>query len=121
MGAYLSTTITSPQVVAAGGVLAGDFTVTSPSAGNFYLLMEQYTDALVLIPSSPAYLYQAVAGGTYVNSTTLYTSRARAAAGVVEAITASLTLPNSDCLLYVFLKKRASSVTAGAFVCWHHI
>lgn len=116
MGVYLSTTIVSPQTIATGGVLTGALTTTSPSAGNFYLLMEQYTSALAYIPSSRAYLYQAVAGGTYVNSTTLYTSRARAAAGVAEDVAASLTLPNSDCLLYVFLKQRASSVVAGAFV-----
>ncbi len=116
MGDYLSTTITSPQVVAAGGLLVGDLTVISPSAGNFYLLMEQYTAALVPIPGSRAYLYQAVAGGIYVNNTTLYTSRHRAAAGIEEAVSASLTMPNSDCLLYVFLKQRASNVIAGAFV-----
>ena len=116
MGDYLSTTITSPQVVAAGGLLVGNLTVTSPSAGNFYLLMEQYTAALVLIPGSRAYLHQAVVGGVYVNNTTLYTSRHRAAAGVEEAVSASLTVLNSDCLLYLFLKKRASNVTAGAFV-----
>jgi len=116
MGAYLSTTITSPQVVAVGGVLTGDLVTTSPSAGNFYLLMEQYTSALAFIPGSRAYLYQAVVGGVYVNNTTLYTSRARAAAGVQENITASLTVPNSDCYLYLFLKKRAASVVAGSFV-----
>ncbi len=116
MGLYLSTTITSPQTIVAAGILTGDFTVTSPSAGNFYLLMEQYTSELALIPGSRAYLYQAVAGGVYVNSTTLYTSRARAAAGVVEAVSVSLTVPNSDCLLYIFLKQRASNAVAGAFV-----
>ncbi len=116
MGDYLSTTITSPQVVAEGGILAGALVVTSPSAGNFYLLMEQYTSALVLIPGSRAYLYQAVVGGGYVNNTTLYTSRLRAAAGVEEEVDVSLTLPNSDCLLYIFLKQRASNVVAGAFI-----
>jgi len=116
MGDYLSTTITSPQVVAVGGVLAGNLTVTSPSAGNFYLVMEQYTAALALIPGSRAYLYQAVADGVYVNNTTLYTSRHRAAAGVEEAVAVSLTVLNTDCYLHVFLKRRASNVTAGAFV-----
>lgn len=116
MGDYLSTTIISPQVVAAGGIVAGDLAVISPSAGNFYLLMEQYTAELVFIPGSRAYLYQAVAGGVYVNNTTLYTSRHRAAAGIEEAVTASLTVPNTDCLLYIFLKQRASNVVAGAFV-----
>lgn len=116
MGDYLSTDIISPQVVAAEGVLTGNLTITSPSAGNFYLLMEQYTSALVLIPGSRAYLYQEIAGGIYVNHTTLYTSRHRAAADVVEAVAVALTMPNSDCLLYLFLKQRASNVTAGAFV-----
>lgn len=117
MGDYLSTTITSPQIVAAGGIVAGNLTVTSPSAGNFYLMMEQYTTTLLaLIPGSRAYLYQAVAGGTYVNNTTLYTSRTRTVAGTVEAIVASLTVPNTDCWLYVLLKQRASNVVAGAFV-----
>ena len=78
-------------------------------------MMEQYTTALALIPGSRAYLYQAVAGGIYVNNTTLYTSRHRAAAGVEEAVAATLTVPNSDCYLYVFLKQRASNVVAGSF------
>ncbi len=116
MGDYLSTTLTSPQTIAVGGVLTVPLVVTSPSAGNFYLLMEQYTSALVLIPGSRAYLYQAVAAGIYVNNTTLYTSHHRAAAGVEEDVSASLTVLNSDCLLYVFLKQRASNVVAGAFV-----
>ncbi len=116
MGVYLSTTITSPQVVAVGGVITGALTVTSPSAGNFYLMMEQYTSALAFIPGSRSFLHQAAAGGDYVNSTTLVTTRTRAVAGVIEAITASLTVPNTDCYLYVFLKQRTTSVVAGAFV-----
>ncbi len=116
MANELTTTITSPQVVAQGGVLVGAIKTTSPSAGNFYVLMEQYTAALVFIPGSRAYLYQAAAGGVYVNNTTLYTSRARGAVGVEEDVSISLTLLNTDCLLYIFLKQRASSVVAGAFV-----
>ena len=116
MGDYLSTTIVSPRDAEVGDVLTGALQTTSPSAGNFYLLMEQFTSELVFIPGSRAYLHQAVVGGDYVNSTTLYTSRARAAAGVVEDITALLTLLNTDCLLYIYLKKRAASVVAGAFV-----
>lgn len=115
MGAYLSTTITSPQVMDAGGVLTGNLATKSPSAGNFYLLMEQYTDALAYIPGSRAYLYQAVAGGSYVNSTALVTTRTRAAAGIEEAVAVVLTLPNTDCYLYIFLKQRAPNVAAGAF------
>ena len=116
MGEYLSTTITSPQVVAAGGVITGGLTVTPPTAGNFYLLMQQYTAEHVFIPGSRAYLYQAVAGGNFVNNTTRHTTRTRAAAGVAENITVELTVPNTDCYLYLFLKQRASSVVAGAFV-----
>ena len=78
--------------------------------------MEQFTGALVAIPGSRAYLYQEVAGEAYVNHTTLYTSRARAAVDVVETAPVSLTVPNTDCLLYIFLKQRASNVIAGAFV-----
>ncbi len=116
MGDNLSTTITSPQTIVAEAVLTGSLVAISPSAGNFYLLMEQYTAELVFIPGSRAYLYQEVAGGLYVNNTTLYTSRHRVAADVEEEVDVSLTLPNSDCLLYIYLKKRASNVIAGAFV-----
>jgi len=116
MGDYLSTTITSPQVVAAGGVLTGNLTTKSPSAGNFYMLMEQYTAELAFIPGSRAYLYQAVASGAFVNSTVQYTTRTRAAAGIEETVGVSLTVPNSDCYLYLFLKQRTSSVVAGAFI-----
>ena len=115
MGAYLSTAIASPQVVAAGGIVAGTLTVTSPSAGNFYMLMEQYTSALVFIPGSRSYLHLD-SGGVYVNSTTLVTTRTRAAADVEEVATVSLTIPNTNCLLYIFLKQRATNVVAGAFV-----
>jgi len=116
MGAYLSTTVTSPQTIVAGALLAGDFTITSPSAGNFYLLMEQYTAALVFIPSSRAYLYRSVTGVNFVNHTVLYSTWSPAAAGVVITEPMSLLLPNSDCLLYLSLKQRASSVVAGVFV-----
>ena len=116
MGAYLSTTITSPQAIAAGGILAGNLAVTSPSAGNFYMMMEQFTAELVLIPGSRAYLYQAVAGGLYVNNTTRHTTRTRTVAGVEEAVSISLTVPNTNCYLYLYLKQRASNVVAGAFV-----
>jgi len=115
MGDYLSTTITSPQVVAAGGLLAGDFTITSPSAGNFYLLMEQYTAALVFIPGSRAYLYRAVGAVDFINHTVLCSTWSPVAAGVVSTEPMSLVLPNTDCLLYLLLKRRASSVVAGAF------
>jgi len=116
MGDYLSTDIASPQAAVVGEVLAGNLTLTSPSAGNFYLLMEQYTSALVLIPGSRAYLHQAVAGGAFVNSTTLYTMWTPVAAGVVATEAVALTLPNTDCYLYLFLKQRAPNVVAGAFV-----
>ena len=116
MGDYLSTSITTPQTITEGAVLTGVLSLTSPSAGNFYLLMEQYTAELVLIPGSRAYLYQAVAAGIYVNNTILYTSKTRAAAGVEEDASVAITLPNSDCLLYLFVKQRASNVVAGAYV-----
>ena len=115
MGEYLSTTITSPYVVAAGGVVTGSLSTKSPSAGNFYMLMEQYNVELVYIPGSRAYLYQAVAGGNFVNSTIRHTTRTRAAVGVEEDITVELTVPNTDCYLYLYLKKRASNVVAGSF------
>lgn len=116
MGANLSTDIISPQVVAAGGVLTGGLTVTAPAAGNFYLTVEQYTSALALIPGSRAYLYQAAVGGGYVNSTVNYTVLSPVAAGELSTIAAALTLPNSDCYLYVFLKRITSVVVAGALV-----
>ncbi len=115
MGDYLSTTITSPQVKAVGDLLTGALVVTSPSAGNFYLLVEQYTSELTFIPGSREYLHQAVAGGNYVGSTVQRTTRTRAAAGVEEDVAMSLTLLNTNCYLYVYLKQRASNVVAGAF------
>lgn len=115
MGDYLSTTITSPQVKAVGETVAGALEVTPPSAGNFYLLVEQYSSVLAFIPGSRAYLHQAVAGGDFVNSTTLYTTLVRVAADVAEDITALITLLSTECYLYIFLKQRASSVIAGSF------
>jgi len=38
------------------------------------------------------------------------------AAGVEEVKAASLTVPNTNCYLYVFMKRRAPSVVAGSFV-----
>ena len=116
MGDNLSTDITSPQTVAVGAVITGNITATSPSAGNFYLMIEQFTTALVAIPGSRAYLYQEIEGEAYVNNTSLYTSRHRTAADVEETAPVSLTVLNTDCLLYIFLKQRASNVIAGAFV-----
>ncbi len=113
MGDQLSTTIASPVTVVAGGIVSGDVEVTSPGAGNFYLLMEQYTAELAFIPGSRAYLYQA-GTGPFVNNTSLSTTRTRAGI-VVEDITIELTVPNTDCLLYLFLKRRPSNVIAGAF------
>ncbi len=115
MADELTTTITSPQVKAVGETLAGALVITSPSAGNFYALIEQYTSELVFIPGSRAFLYRAGATGDFVNNTTLYSNWALAAVGVVENITVLLTLLNTDCLLYIFLKERAASVLAGAF------
>ena len=116
MGEYLTTTITSPHVVAEGGVVTGGLHTKSPGAGNFYMLMEQYTAELAFMPGSRAFLYQAVAGGNFVNSTIRHTTRTRAAVGVEEDITVELTVPNTDCYLYLYLKKRASNVVAGSFV-----
>ena len=116
MGAYLSTDIVSPKVVAAGGQLAGGFTFKAPAAGFFYLTVEQYTSALAFIPGSRAYLYRAVAGGTFVNSTVNYTVLAPVIADAEEDISAVLTLPNTDCYLYVFLKQIASVIVATALV-----
>lgn len=115
MGAYLSTTTTSPQIVAAGGDVAVALAVISPSAGNFYLYMEQYTAALALIPGSGAYLFQAAVGGAYVNSAIQVTTRTRAAAGVTEAVAATLTVINTDCYTYLYLMQRGATVIAGAF------
>ncbi len=116
MGDYLSTDITSPQVVAVGGIITGGLTVTPPAAGDYYMLMEQYSAELVFIPGSRAFLYRALVGGNYVNSTFQHTNQNRVAAGVAEDITVELTVPNTDCFLHMFLKRRASRVTAGAFV-----
>ena len=116
MGLYLSTDITSPQAVAAGGQLTGGLTLTPPAAGNYYMLMEQYSAELALIPGSRAYLYQAAIGGAFVNNTTQRTNRARVAAGVAEDIAVALTLPNTNCYTYIFLKRRVAAATAGAFV-----
>ena len=116
MGDYLLTDITSPQIVAVGGIITGGLTVTPPAAGDYYLLMEQYSTELVFIPGSRAFLYRALVGGNYVNSSFLHTNHHRAAADVAEDITVELTVPNTDCYLDVFLKQRAARVTAGAFV-----
>ncbi len=116
MGEYLSTDITSPHVVAVGGVITGGLTVTPPAAGDYYLLMEQYSAELAFIPGSRAFLYRALVGGNYVNNTFRHTNQHRVATGVAEDITVELTVPNTDCFLHMFLKRRASRVTAGAFV-----
>lgn len=116
MGEYMSTTITSPQVIAAGGLLVGDFTVKSPHAGHFYGMMEQYTSELVFIPGSRAYLYQAVIGDPYVNDTVHYTVVSPEAADEEATGSLELTLPNTDCYTYLFLKEIASIVVAGSFV-----
>ena len=116
MGEYLSTNIISPQIVAVGGIITGGLTVTPPAAGDYYLLMEQYSAELAFIPGSRAFLYRALVGGNYVNSTFQHTNQNRVAAGVAEDITVELTVPNTDCFLHMFLKRRASRVTAGAFV-----
>jgi len=116
MGDYLSTTITSPQVVVVGGVVTGNLNTKSPAAGNFYLLMEQYTAELALIPGSRAYLYQAVPGGAFTNNVIRTTTRTRGAAGVEEEVAVELTVLNTDCYLYLFMKRRASNKVAGAFV-----
>ena len=113
MGEYLSTTITSPQVIAVGGTLAGDFTVTAPAPGNFYLLVEQYSAALAFLPGSRAYLRQLLPN--WVNSTSLYTNFVLVAAGATLTASMALTVPNTDCYQYLFLKQRASNVVAGAF------
>ena len=116
MGAYLSTSITNPSVVAVGGLLAGNLVATYPAAGHYYMIMEQYTRELALIPGSRAYLYQAVAGGSFVSSTVNYSVASPAAAGVEETRAVSLAQPNSDCYLYVHMKQIAAVITAGAFV-----
>jgi len=119
MGEYLSTDIASPQVVAVGGQLTGNFATKAPTAGFFYLLVEQYTSALVLIPGSRAFLYQPVVGGPFINSTVNYAMLTALVAGEEDAIPAVLTLPNTDCLLYVSLKEIAgwlAIIPAGAFV-----
>lgn len=117
MGAYLSTNITSPQTLAAGGSLTGGVTVTLPAVGSYYVIAEQYSSALAFIPGSRSYLHQAVAGGAYANVTTNYSVWTRTAAvDPSGAITAALILPNTDCYLYLFLKQITSVITAGAFV-----
>ncbi len=114
MADEITTTITEAQVVAVGGVVTIPLVVTPPTAGNFYMLVKQYTAELIFIPGSQAYLYQAGAGA-FVNNTTLVTTRVRAAAGVAESITAEITVLNTDCFLYAYLMQRAATVIAGAF------
>ena len=116
MGLYLTTDIITPQVVAAGGVLSGNFTTTSPGAGRYYAVMEQYSSALIAIPGSRAYLYQAVIGGRYVSSTVNYTVVTSVAVGETGLGAVDLTLPNTNCYVYVFLKRIASVVLATALV-----
>jgi len=115
MGDYLSTTITSPQTIAEGGVLTGLFTFTSPAAGYYYFIVEQYNSDLVLIPGSRAYLHSV--GGIWVNSTVNYEVGVFPAANLAsEDNQLELTLPNTDCYLYIFAKKILTVVPAGSLV-----
>lgn len=116
MGAFLSTTLASQQGVAAGGVLSGDFTLTSPGAGHYYGVIEQYTSGLVLIPGSRSYFHYSTTLGKWVNSTTDFSVVTSTVAGETGLGAAELTLLNTNCYLYVFLKRITTIVVAGAFV-----
>jgi len=119
MGEYLSTSITSPQVVAAGGVIAGPVTAKAPEPGYYYAIVEQYTKGLVYIPGSRSFLYQATPGGPYVNSTIHFTVVHALAAEEEGLGTVEITVPNTDCYLYIFLKRISATVVAGALVVGH--
>ena len=116
MGTNLATTIASPQIVAVGGVITGTLTITPPAAGNFYLLAEQYSVVPAAIPGSQSYLHQPVVSGDYENDTSLYTTFRPTSIAELPAITANITVPNTNCLLYVFLKQRAATILATALV-----
>lgn len=116
MGAFLSTTLASQQVVAAGGVLSGDFKITSPGPGHYYGILEQYTSALAPIPGSRSYFHYSVALAKWVNSTTDFSVVISTVAGEEGLGAAELTLPNTNCYLYVFLKRITTIIVAGALV-----
>ena len=116
MGQYLTTEITSPQIVAQGGVLSGAVATVAPAAGYYYCIMEQYNAQLTAIPGSRQFLYQSVVGGSFINSTTNFTVIIPTAAGQAGLGQIALTLPNSDCYTYLFLKEITAATIAGAFV-----
>ena len=116
MGAYLSTTIASPQVVAAGGKLSGEFKVTSPGAGNFYAIIEEYNSALALIPGSRSFIRYSPTLAKWVNDTVDFSVVTSTIAGEEGLGDVELTLPNTNCYLYMFLKRITTIINAGAFV-----
>lgn len=116
MGLYLSTDITSPQIVVAGGQLTGNLVFTAPAPGYYYLVAEQYTGELVFVPGSRSFLRQAVAGGTFTNSTIGYTVLAPVVTGEETTIPVLLTLPYTDNYLYMFLKRISTIIPAGSFI-----
>jgi hypothetical protein len=116
MGAYLNTTIASSQVVAAGGVVTGEVNSVAPAVGNYYVVVEEYDASLVAIPGSRSFIYQATPGGVIVNSTINFTVLSPVAVGEAGLGTVSITMVNTDCYLYIFLKQLAAVVVAGAFV-----
>jgi len=117
MGLYLTTDIVSPQIKAVGGLLTGNLTFKAPAPGNFYLIMEQYSNALAFIPGSRAFLeLPLIVGSPYINSTVDFSVLTPVVAGEQATIPVGLTLPNTDCLLYLFVKEIASVIPAGSFV-----
>ncbi len=116
MGLYLSTDITGTQTIAAGGTLIGNLVTNSPSGGYFYLAVEQFTSTLVPIPGSRAFLYQAVEGGPFINSTVNYSVDVDTGAGTERTKPMALTVLNTDCYQHVFMKKITSVVPAGLLV-----
>lgn len=116
MGAFLSTDVVNPTIVAAGGKVTGNFTVTAPHAGHFYGIMELYDRNLVVIPGTRAYMFQAVAGGPLINSTTDFLVVSPVAVGEQATHALELTVIQSDCYLYLFLKEITVVVIATALV-----
>ena len=116
MGAYLSTDIANPSVLIAGGVLSGNCDFVAPAIGFYYAIVEQYNRELALIPGSRAFLHQSVAAGPFVNSTLHYTVVHSTAVGQAGIGAVQLTLANTDCYVWVSVKRITAFITAGAFV-----
>jgi len=111
MSNELTSDLASAISFAAGGLIPGTLTIVAPEDGDYYVLIEQYTSALALIPGTREYLHQAVAGGTAVGSTTL-TTIYELDEDEEQEVDINLTIAYTDCYLYLFLKRMAGAVPA---------